>query len=206
MTITVGHDQTGTRRELTAGGQTVAYYSISAAEEAGLGRFSALPAVLKVLLENMLRFEDAAGEPGFPFETAALADLTLDALPSLLADVPEGTVMNVQVSEVGTPEIVGLIRVQIFGLGLSVASGTVTIRSGDCTTSFSIRPTPALALLGTYPTAVVDTTISSKNGLVQGTVSMNGTPRAVLVMTYNQESTFTWWLDLDTGELTTPPI
>ncbi|GMG80903.1 aconitate hydratase AcnA [Paralimibaculum aggregatum] len=58
MTITVGHDSSQTRRELSAGGATVAYYSIAAAEEAGLGEFSRLPAVLKVLLENMLRFED----------------------------------------------------------------------------------------------------------------------------------------------------
>ncbi|MEL6598176.1 MAG: aconitate hydratase AcnA [Pseudomonadota bacterium] len=58
MTITVGTDSANTRRELTAGGSTVAYYSISAAEKAGLGDFSKLPAALKVVLENMLRFED----------------------------------------------------------------------------------------------------------------------------------------------------
>ncbi|MEL7139895.1 MAG: aconitate hydratase AcnA, partial [Pseudomonadota bacterium] len=46
-------------RELTVEGQTVAYYSIDAAEAAGLGQFKTLPAVLKVVLENMLRFEDA---------------------------------------------------------------------------------------------------------------------------------------------------
>jgi aconitate hydratase len=58
MPITVGQDSASTRRELAAEGSTVAYYSIAAAEQAGLGDFSRLPAVLKVLLENMLRFED----------------------------------------------------------------------------------------------------------------------------------------------------
>ena len=58
MTITVGHDSAKTRKTLEAGGQTVAYYSIPAAEAAGLGEFSKLPAALKVVLENMLRFED----------------------------------------------------------------------------------------------------------------------------------------------------
>ena len=58
MTVTVGHDSAKTRRMLTAAGAAVAYYSIPAAEEAGLGRFAALPACLKVVLENMLRFED----------------------------------------------------------------------------------------------------------------------------------------------------
>lgn len=58
MTVTVGHDLSKTRTTLTAGGQTVHYYSIPAAEAAGLGEFSKLPASLKVVLENMLRFED----------------------------------------------------------------------------------------------------------------------------------------------------
>ncbi len=58
MPITVGSDTAKTRRELEAGGRKLAYYSIDAAEQAGLGRFGRLPAVLKVVLENMLRFED----------------------------------------------------------------------------------------------------------------------------------------------------
>ncbi|MDP5086448.1 MAG: aconitate hydratase AcnA [Yoonia sp.] len=58
MTITVGKDTAKTRKTLTVGDQTVAYYSIPAAEAAGLGDFSKLPAALKVVLENLLRFED----------------------------------------------------------------------------------------------------------------------------------------------------
>ena len=58
MTVTVGHDSAKTRQTLTAGGASVAYYSIPAAQAAGLGDFSRLPAALKVVLENMLRFED----------------------------------------------------------------------------------------------------------------------------------------------------
>jgi len=58
MPITVGHDTSSTRKTLTVGDQSVAYYSIDAATDAGLGDFSRLPAALKVVLENMLRFED----------------------------------------------------------------------------------------------------------------------------------------------------
>mgnify|MGYP000188679703 CR=1 FL=1 len=58
MTIIVGQDTAKTRRTLSAGGASVAYYSIPAAQDAGLGDFSRLPAALKVVLENMLRFED----------------------------------------------------------------------------------------------------------------------------------------------------
>jgi aconitate hydratase len=59
MTVTVGTDTNKTRKTLTIGDQSVDYYSIPAATSAGLGDFSKLPAALKVVLENMLRFEDA---------------------------------------------------------------------------------------------------------------------------------------------------
>ncbi len=58
MTVTVGHDSAKTRKTLTSGSASVEYYSIPAAQSAGLGDFSRLPAALKVVLENMLRFED----------------------------------------------------------------------------------------------------------------------------------------------------
>jgi aconitate hydratase len=52
------NDSLKTRRELTVGDKTYAYYSLSAAEEAGLEGVSRLPASMKVLLENLLRKED----------------------------------------------------------------------------------------------------------------------------------------------------
>jgi aconitate hydratase len=58
MSIIVGQDTAKTRKTLTVNGTSIAYYSIPAAEAAGLGTFSNLPACLKVVLENMLRFED----------------------------------------------------------------------------------------------------------------------------------------------------
>ncbi len=58
MPIKVGQDTAKTRRSLNVNGKSISYYSIPAAQEAGLGDFSNLPAALKVVLENMLRFED----------------------------------------------------------------------------------------------------------------------------------------------------
>ena len=58
MTIIVGQDTARARKTITAGDQSIAYYSIPAAQAAGLGDFTKLPAALKVVLENMLRFED----------------------------------------------------------------------------------------------------------------------------------------------------
>ena len=58
MTISVGHDTAKTRRTLSVNGKEFSYYSIPAAQDAGLGDFANLPAALKVVLENLLRFED----------------------------------------------------------------------------------------------------------------------------------------------------
>ncbi len=62
----IGHDSLQTRDSLTAGGRTFSYYSLAKAA-AKLGDVSRLPFSMKVLLENLLRFEDG----GF---TVAVAD------------------------------------------------------------------------------------------------------------------------------------
>src|SRR6478609_102405 len=55
--IPSGQDSLNTRSTLEAGGQSYAYYSLAKAAEA-LGDISRLPFSMKVLLENLLRFED----------------------------------------------------------------------------------------------------------------------------------------------------
>ena len=54
------NDSLKTRRELTVGDKTYVYYSLRAAEEAGLSNVARLPVSMKVLLENLLRNEDGA--------------------------------------------------------------------------------------------------------------------------------------------------
>jgi aconitate hydratase len=61
----VGQDSLGTRSKLSAGGKEVAYYSLKKAAEK-FGDISRLPFSMKVLLENLLRFEDG----GFTVSTA----------------------------------------------------------------------------------------------------------------------------------------
>ena len=56
--IATGRDSLKTRRTLNVGARAYDYFSLPAAAEAGLGDVSRLPFSLKVLLENLLRFED----------------------------------------------------------------------------------------------------------------------------------------------------
>ena len=72
----VGQDTLGTRSTLNVGGKDYAYYSLKKAAEK-LGDVSRLPFSMKVLLENLLRFEDG----GFTVSTAdaqALVDWQKD--------------------------------------------------------------------------------------------------------------------------------
>ncbi|MDX2211089.1 MAG: aconitate hydratase AcnA [Sphingopyxis sp.] len=69
MTAT-GKDTLGTRDTLTVGGKDYAYYSLTRAA-AKLGDVSRLPFSMKVLLENLLRFEDG----GFTVSTADIQAL-----------------------------------------------------------------------------------------------------------------------------------
>ena len=51
-------DSLKTRKDLTVGSKTYQYYSLAAAEAAGLAGVARLPFSMKVLLENLLRNED----------------------------------------------------------------------------------------------------------------------------------------------------
>lgn len=53
-----GSDTLKTRRTLTVNGKDYEYYSLQAAQEHNIGNFAKLPFSLKILLENLLRFED----------------------------------------------------------------------------------------------------------------------------------------------------
>ncbi|MFZ5836378.1 MAG: aconitate hydratase AcnA [Pseudomonadota bacterium] len=53
-----GQDTLKTRRKLKVGTKSYDYFSLKAAEKAGIGAISRLPFSLKVLLENLLRYED----------------------------------------------------------------------------------------------------------------------------------------------------
>jgi aconitate hydratase len=66
----VGQDSLGTRSTMNVGGREVAYYSLRKAGEK-LGDVSRLPFSMKVLLENLLRFEDG----GFTVSTGDIQAL-----------------------------------------------------------------------------------------------------------------------------------
>src|SRR6266478_2987029 len=50
----------GAATQLRSGGRTFQYYSLAALETAGIAKLSRIPYSIKILLENLLRFEDGS--------------------------------------------------------------------------------------------------------------------------------------------------
>src|SRR3954469_3689254 len=58
FTVTIGIDSLRTRRTLEVAGKSYEYFSLAAMAEAGFPNIKQLPYSLKVLLENLLRYQD----------------------------------------------------------------------------------------------------------------------------------------------------
>jgi aconitate hydratase len=70
------HNSFNTRTSLTAGGQTFDIFSLPALERAGFGSVARLPYSLKILLENLLRREDARFVDGEDIEALGRWDVS----------------------------------------------------------------------------------------------------------------------------------
>ena len=66
-----GQDTLRARKTLVSGGRDYEYFSLDAVSEAGFGDISRLPYSLKVLLENLLRYEDGRSVTVSDIERAA---------------------------------------------------------------------------------------------------------------------------------------
>jgi len=71
-----GKDSLGVRSTLTIGGNNYDYFSLKVAEAKGVGKISRLPYSMKVLLENLLRYEDGRSVTGDDIKAAASWDGT----------------------------------------------------------------------------------------------------------------------------------
>jgi aconitate hydratase len=74
-----GNDSLGVRRTLSVNGKDFDYFSLKAAEEKGVGSITRLPYSMKVLLENLLRYEDGRSVTPDDIKAAASWDGTPNA-------------------------------------------------------------------------------------------------------------------------------
>jgi aconitate hydratase len=109
-----GQDSLGTKRTLDVGGKTYTYFSLPEAQSA-IGDISRLPVSLKVLLENVLRFED--GRTYKTDDAKALAEWLVKA--SSTREVPFRPSRILMQDFTGVPAVVDLaaMRDGILALG-----------------------------------------------------------------------------------------
>ncbi len=109
-------DSLSTRRDLTVGRKKYAYYSLAAAEEAGLAGISRLPRSMKVLLENLLRNEDGVSVGAADLQAVAAWIGNKGAVEHEIAFRPARVLMQ---DFTGVPAVVDLaaMRDAMTGLG-----------------------------------------------------------------------------------------
>lgn len=152
------------------------------------------------------RFEGPNGEMLVPFTPAQIESFTiagdLSPLPALLDELPPGATLVMQFQQTGSVEVVGLMGVG-FDTGAPVLGGTVNILAVGCTTSFRIRALDGAAMAGEFPLLDVPMTVSAANGVLVGSVRLDGTPMAVIRVVFD-ETPLEFHLDLATGIVTEP--
>jgi aconitate hydratase len=109
-------DSLKTRRDITVGRKKYAYYSLPAAEEAGLTGISRLPRSMKVLLENLLRNEDGVSVTEADLKAVAAWIENKGAVEHEIAFRPARVLMQ---DFTGVPAVVDLaaMRDAMTGLG-----------------------------------------------------------------------------------------
>jgi len=94
----------GAKSALTAGNTKYEYYSLEQAEKSGAGSLANLPFSLKVMLENLLRFEDGSTVTTDDVRSVATS-ITADALEKEIAFRPARVLMQ---DFTGVPAVVDL--------------------------------------------------------------------------------------------------
>jgi hypothetical protein len=146
-------------------------------------------------------FRDAAGNPTIPFDPLS-PPATVE---ELLQGLPDGTTVVTTFLVPEEPVTVGTISTVFQGGQPDTASGTVLVDGVGCDSTFVFEDVPAGPLLaGAWPVATADLTLAGAEGALDGTVTFDGTSTATIVASID-DSTFTFLLDLVTGEVTQVP-
>lgn len=139
-------------------------------------------------------FKDASGAAVFPFNPINLGNGVAE-VADLLARLPDGTTVVVAFSQ--GAEGTGALTVRFDQGRAQTGSGTVQYTREGCTTSYGFTDILVQNLLTPLPNALVTLSLDAPEGVVFGTLSMNGTRGAVLSMT-RDERVIVYSLDLET--------
>jgi hypothetical protein len=160
-------------------------------------------------LEGTARFLDGGGSPTLPFSPATVLALLSGGAPdvaALLATVPDGTTVVVDYATVGQPVgVTGTLETTFLDGQPSTVSGSADFDGTSCDTHVSFTDLAAAALFDPAPAGVFAVEVATTEGLVQGTLTLNGDGTATLDMALDGGDHAVWDYDLATGVLTPRP-
>jgi hypothetical protein len=152
-------------------------------------------------LRGTVRFEDAQGIPTFPFDIADILGGDPD-LASLLASIPDGTVVYVTFASVPDGQVSGAFDFTMLEGVATELDGTVTITSSECVIVLEFQDAGS-GTTGSLGEIVANGTITSTSGNAVGNVTFDGSSQVLLDMTLDGGvEVYTFAYDVETGELT----
>jgi len=149
--------------------------------------------------------EDAAGQPIQPLGPAAVLALLaggVGELGTVLAGLPDGTVLVTDLNVGGPPLVTGRIKVS-FAAGEALGtSGEMSVSNAECSASVAWIGIPLQAFAGAYPSSTFRATFEHAADTLTGEISTDGSQTATASMSLNGSLFEAYEINLLTGEVT----
>jgi hypothetical protein len=155
-------------------------------------------------LAGSFRFTDDQGAPETAADVDALAG-GFDDLDSMIATLPDGTLLNVAVGRVEPPPFDFPLTFTIVGGAVTTVSGSFAAldAEAECEANFDFTDISFSDAGGDYPSLTLNISLVTGDGGVVGTIVFDGTNQARAEVTLGEEAeVFAFLIDLDTGTVT----
>jgi hypothetical protein len=151
---------------------------------------------------GVLRIRDAAGNPAWPVDLAALLGGDLDLL-SALGTIADGTRLLFEFDSTFPVTVTGTLTAVVSNGEVATVEGSGEARSGGCVSMLQFSPIGFANIEGDYPVADMDMTVQSGQGALQGTATLDGSHIAVVEVTVDGgQGVHTLLIDMETGTVT----
>ena len=152
------------------------------------------------------RFEDAAGQPVQPLGPADVLALLaggVGELGTVLAGLPDGTVLVTDLIVEGPPLVTGRVKVSLVAGEALETSGDMSISNAECSASVAWIGIPLQAFAGAYPSSTFSATFEHAADTLEGEISTDGSQTATARVSLNGGLLEAYEINLLTGEVTT---
>ncbi|MHC4550653.1 MAG: hypothetical protein ACYTEZ_17975 [Planctomycetota bacterium] len=156
-------------------------------------------------LFGQLIFVDDQGDPQTAVDVTQLQS-GLDGLDLLVPTIPDNTQLNISMAG-APPPLLGNFTITFTGGAVGTVSGVVDLQDPECTAFADFEGASLLDVGGAFPTLTLAVSFVSLDGNAAGSVALDGTDTATadVEVDANPQPTFTFAIDLTTGQVTPVP-